>query len=155
MFWSAYVMFGVPEETVKDIRMTMEMLERLQPSFITAARFSPLPGTPMYEEIARSGRKVDWVMENNMCIGPCYCRHIPEPQFHDLMERILEYVADYNRRHSNGSTSRDRRITGRGDDGGPAARVPASQQFDVVGVAERSLRRHAALSTEANRWQTS
>jgi anaerobic magnesium-protoporphyrin IX monomethyl ester cyclase len=110
MFWSAYVMVGTPEEKLEDIQMTIALIERTQPGFITISRFVPLPGTPLYREIEREGRRIDWTRENNMCIDSCYSRHISAEIFRTIMERLGEYADDYNKRHSDGHSWRDRRL---------------------------------------------
>ena len=110
MFWSAYLMFGVPEETVDDIKMTIDMIERLQPSFITVARFVPLPGTPLFKETADLHRDIDWRWQNNMCIEQSYSRSIPPAQFQEIMQWVFEYAAKYNQARSDGDSWRDRRL---------------------------------------------
>ncbi len=110
MFWSAYLMFGMPEESIADIRMTIEMVERLQPSFITVARFVPLPGSPIYEEVTQLGRQIDWRRQNNMCLEQSYSRHIPPEEFQQIMEWVFEYAEKYNQARSDGYSWRDRRL---------------------------------------------
>jgi anaerobic magnesium-protoporphyrin IX monomethyl ester cyclase len=110
LFWSAYLMFGVPEDTVEDIQATLELAERLQPSFITVARYVPLPGTPMYKDVQRQTGTVDWKCQNNKALGPSYSRHIPTRDFQRLMERIGSFAESYNRRHAEGARQTDRRL---------------------------------------------
>ncbi len=110
IFWSAYVMVGTPDETLQDIRMTIELIERTQPGFVTLSRFVPLPGTPVYREIERQSRGIDWRRENNMCIDSGYTRHIPPDDFRALMEGLVEYAAEYNKHHGGDGSVMDRRM---------------------------------------------
>lgn len=112
MYWSAYIMFGVPEETLDSIWMTINLIEQIQPSFITLSRYTPLPGTQMYQDVKALGMEVDWKSQNNLCFDQSYSRHISSLKFRDLMERIGEYAADYNRRHADGVISTDKRLKG-------------------------------------------
>jgi radical SAM superfamily enzyme YgiQ (UPF0313 family) len=110
MYWSAYLMFGVPEENYEDIHLTLNLVERMQPSFITVSRYVPLPGTPMYKDVRLLGKEVDWQCQNNKCIDQSYSRHISTEKFREIMQWLGEYAAAYNRRRTDGSSHTDRRL---------------------------------------------
>jgi radical SAM superfamily enzyme YgiQ (UPF0313 family) len=45
MPWLAYIMVGVPGETVKDTDKTIRIIEKIKPSYISASIYAPYPGT--------------------------------------------------------------------------------------------------------------
>lgn len=54
--WMAYVMVGFPFETVDDLKRTEDLLNRIRPSFVSINRFTPYPGTVIYEQLFRNAR---------------------------------------------------------------------------------------------------
>jgi len=110
LFWSAYFIFGVPEETEDDIEMTLRLIERLQPPFITVARFAPLPGTRLYRDAKSLVGTIDWTKQNNMCLDRSYSRHISNESFQKIMQSLFEYAAEYNRKQAQRGGWKDRRL---------------------------------------------
>lgn len=45
MPWLAYIMVGVPGETSQDVDETMKLIEEVKPSYVSAAIYTPYPGT--------------------------------------------------------------------------------------------------------------
>jgi radical SAM superfamily enzyme YgiQ (UPF0313 family) len=132
MFWSAYFLFGVPEETQDDIEMTLRLIERLRPPFITVARFVPLPGTRLYRDAKAVVGTIDWTKQNNMCIDRSYSRHISDESFQKTMEFLFEYAADYNRRQSQRGGWKDRRFETSGHSGVLAIPDSGSDEWAVA-----------------------
>lgn len=100
VYWSAYVMMGLPEERLEDIQMTLDLLVQLRPSFVTVSRFVPLPGTVWYKDVLSSGASIDWRHQNNMCVAQSYSRHIPAPVFEQLIRAAFQFTEDYNARNA-------------------------------------------------------
>ena len=48
----ANYMFGVPIETLDDVRATLEMLDKIKPDYRSPAYFTPYPGTYLYDYCA-------------------------------------------------------------------------------------------------------
>ncbi|MGE5391338.1 MAG: B12-binding domain-containing radical SAM protein [Deltaproteobacteria bacterium] len=48
--WSAFFIVGFPFETIEDLKKTRELIEIIQPSFVSLNRFTPYPGTEIYQE---------------------------------------------------------------------------------------------------------
>lgn len=71
---------GYPEETVEDVQQTIEFARRIPLFMATFYPFNPLPGTPIYDELRRSGelpQAPDW-----STYGPegfAYCPRSMEP----------------------------------------------------------------------------
>jgi radical SAM superfamily enzyme YgiQ (UPF0313 family) len=51
----AYIMFGLPEETVADAFETIEMMQKIQPDFIHAMVFQPYPGMKITKHAIKKG----------------------------------------------------------------------------------------------------
>jgi radical SAM superfamily enzyme YgiQ (UPF0313 family) len=133
MFWSAYFLFGVPEETRDDIEMTLRLIERIRPPFITVARFVPLPGTRLYRDAEALGGTIDWTKQNNMSIDRSYSRHISDESFQEIMESLFAYAADYNRRQAQQGGWKDRRFETSGHSGVLAISDAGSEKRAVAG----------------------
>ncbi|MFN8166311.1 MAG: radical SAM protein [Bacteroidia bacterium] len=64
-----FLQFGYPGETMKDIRMTLKMVEELQPDDIGISVSYPLPGTVFYERIKREmGQKKNWTDSDDLSV---------------------------------------------------------------------------------------
>jgi len=50
MPWLAYIMVGVPGETSDDVDKTMKLIEEIKPSYVSAAIYTPYPGTGFSEQ---------------------------------------------------------------------------------------------------------
>jgi len=48
--WSAFFIAGFPFETVDDLKMTEELINEIQPSFVSLNHFTPYPGTKIYDD---------------------------------------------------------------------------------------------------------
>jgi len=51
--WNAFFISGFPFETVDDMKLTVELIERIRPTFVSLNRFTPYPGTALYNEFYR------------------------------------------------------------------------------------------------------
>ena len=49
--WTAFLISGFPFETIDDMKMTVELLGKIRPAFISLNRFTPYPGTQLYDEL--------------------------------------------------------------------------------------------------------
>ncbi|MEN6643780.1 MAG: radical SAM protein [Armatimonadia bacterium] len=123
LHWAAYFMLGVPEETVETIRETMDLIEQIDPPFVTLARFTPLPGTAMYDETVAAGLlspdEQDWTWGLNQSVGRCFSKHLTQPEFETIMGDVSILVEQHNARHC--ASHQDRRLVAR-----PQGAVPAT-----------------------------
>jgi radical SAM superfamily enzyme YgiQ (UPF0313 family) len=97
--WSAYFMLGVPIETRETLAESVEFMKELSPDFISLARFSPIPGTELYAELAAEGRlsnEFDWRWESNQSLESCFVRDMPVEEFRHRMAEIGAFVDTYN-----------------------------------------------------------
>lgn len=56
VFWQAFFISGFPFETIDDLKLTEELVYKIQPSVISLNRFTPYPGTRIWK---------DYYMNNN------------------------------------------------------------------------------------------
>jgi radical SAM superfamily enzyme YgiQ (UPF0313 family) len=102
--WSAYFMLGVPAETEESIQETLALIREIDPPFVTLARFTPLPGTPMYQEVVDAGllneNDTDWTWAANQSLDRAFVRDMPEQRFLELMHEAAQFVETHNERHS-------------------------------------------------------
>ncbi len=54
----AHTMVGMPGETYADFRMTIALIREIRPTYLTMSVCTPFPGTPLFEELERSGATV-------------------------------------------------------------------------------------------------
>jgi len=88
---TAHVIIGYPGETKNDILNTLTLLKKWDPDYIQVYCCVPFPGSPLYDEVLRSGwlSSTDWAMfEQNFSV-------VNTPQLSDkevmaLRERIIK-----------------------------------------------------------------
>lgn len=101
--WSAYFMLGVPVETEESIQETLSLIREIDPPFVTLARFSPLPGTPMYKEVVRCGlldeNTTDWSWAANQSMDRAFVRDMDQARFLGLMHEASQFVEEHNKKH--------------------------------------------------------
>jgi radical SAM superfamily enzyme YgiQ (UPF0313 family) len=103
MYWSAYILIGTPHETRESVRQTLDFIRELDPPFVTLARFAPIPGTDMYQELADRGLigpDADWNMESNLTLRSHYVYAMDEAEFESTMAEASAFVEAHNRAKS-------------------------------------------------------
>lgn len=53
--WSAFIIVGFPFETLDDLKATDELIKIIRPTFVSINRFTPYPGTEIFNEFFRAG----------------------------------------------------------------------------------------------------
>lgn len=92
-YWSAYFLFGTPHETARSMAETVRFIDEIDPPFVTVARYSPIPGTPYYNELEAMGRidpEIPWCRETNQRLDSEYLLDMSADEF----ERVFREVAD-------------------------------------------------------------
>ncbi len=56
--WSAFFVTGFPFETLDDMKMTVDLIDAIQPTFVSLNRFTPYPGTKIYEDYYKTSELV-------------------------------------------------------------------------------------------------
>ena len=101
LYWAAYFMFGLPSETKEDIEKTLALIYEIDPPFVTMARYTPLPGSEMYEALVEEGRiresEADWGQWSNQWLQKSFMRAMSQDEFRDIMEDIARRIDEHNR----------------------------------------------------------
>lgn len=104
-FWSSYFIFGVPDETKSDIYDTLELIERIDPSFVSMSRFTPLPGTYFYDYLIKNGKlteSINWEEWGNQYLGRNFMKNVTKEEFVGLIGNISKMIDERNKYKSNG-----------------------------------------------------
>lgn len=103
-FWSTYFMLGVPIETEETIKETLAFMKEIDPPFITLSKFTPIPGTPMYNEVIKLGllneEKTDWSWAVNQSLDTSFVSNMNPKRFKELMKEVAAFVRENNERHA-------------------------------------------------------
>ena len=104
IFWSAYFMLGVPQETLDTMDETFRFMKEINPPFVTLSKFTPLPGTEMYDDVVRLGLlnpdTTDWLWGANQSIDEVsFVKYMSQDEFSDKMYEIAQYIQKYNKAH--------------------------------------------------------
>ena len=113
LYWSAYLLVGTPMETRETVKETLDFVREINPPFLTLARFAPIPGTVMYDELAHRGLispDADWSMECNQRLRSHYVYSMTEEEFDQVMRDVAAFVEEHNMANSARMGASDRRL---------------------------------------------
>ena len=111
--WSAYFLFGTPRESRETISTTIKLIKEIDPPFVTIARYAPIPGTKMYNDLINAkliSPSIDWSFESNQRLQTNYVYSMSENEFEDVMRDVASYVEERNRVNSEKFGVRDARL---------------------------------------------
>ena len=97
----------------KPSRRPSPLVREINPSFLTLARFAPIPGTEMYDELAQRGLispDTDWSMECNQRTRSHYVYGMTEDEFEQMMREVAAFVEAHNKANSASIGTRDSRL---------------------------------------------
>lgn len=104
IFWAAYFMLGVPMETIESMDESLNFIKEINPPFVTLSKFTPLPGTEMFQEVVDFGlldpETTDWLWAANQSMDGSFTKLINEKDFVSKMNQIAQYVKESNAYHS-------------------------------------------------------
>jgi len=93
MPWLSYIMVGVPGETSADVDKTMKLIKDIKPSYVSAAIYTPYPGTGF----SKQGNGVDFAREEaNHHSMKVLAGDVPREKIVEFMEFADKYNADSN-----------------------------------------------------------
>ncbi len=96
MPWLDYIMVGVPEEDFSDVDKTMELIDNIRPSYVSAAIYTPYPGTGF----SKQGGNVDFAREEaNHHSMKVLAGDVPREKIVELMEFADKYNSDSKAAH--------------------------------------------------------
>jgi radical SAM superfamily enzyme YgiQ (UPF0313 family) len=112
-YWSAYFLFGTPQETQNSIQRTLKFIKIIDPPFVTLSRFVPIPGSEFYEDLDKEGivsPYIDWSLENNQRVESHYLLNMKPAEFEQEMKNVIDYVEEHNQRKGREIGIRDARL---------------------------------------------
>ena len=112
-YWSAYFLFGTPSETRETILQTLKFIEEIDPPFTTIARYAPIPGTKMYQELVRAGyinANIDWSYESNQRLDSNYVYSMSVSEFESMIKAVAIAIDKRNHLNSEKYGVNDRRL---------------------------------------------
>lgn len=56
----ANIMFGLPGETVLDMRNTLNFIRAIRPEVISASAMAPFPGTALFRDLSEAQKRLQW-----------------------------------------------------------------------------------------------
>lgn len=82
-----FLQFGYPGETIEDIRLTLDMVERLVPAEIGISVSYPLPGTKFYEKVEEQLKeKSNWTDSDELVL---MFQNTYQPSFYKQLHRYV------------------------------------------------------------------
>ncbi|MDD2751979.1 MAG: cobalamin-dependent protein [Candidatus Omnitrophica bacterium] len=95
--WQAFFIAGFPFESVEDLRLTEELAFRIEPTFISLNRFTPYPGTKIYNQLfARS----DIEFRDLFQLNKKSCVRLSS-EMDDYIDSLFQRFDQYNLKHKN------------------------------------------------------
>jgi radical SAM superfamily enzyme YgiQ (UPF0313 family) len=85
ILWSAYFMYGLPTETVEDIRKTYKFMEELNSNYAGLGLYSPFPKTDLFDEGVELG-----LLEDDIEIDHFFNTNPKDYYFKDPGRRVLD-----------------------------------------------------------------
>ena len=88
MPWLAYIMVGVPDETSEDVDKTIQLIDEIRPSYVSAAIYTPYPGT----KFSKENKVIDFAREEaNHHSLKVLAGNVPREKIIDFMEFADKY----------------------------------------------------------------
>ncbi len=96
--WHAFLMIGFPGETREEMDATMRLISQLKPNCVELSVFTPYPGTPLYQELDKTGllSDRDWLCADTLNVDWSYVTTMPRDEFRELALQYLKECDEYN-----------------------------------------------------------
>ena len=89
MMWTGYFMYGLPTETVEDIRSTYKFMEELNPNYAGLGLYNPFPKTELFEQGVQLG-----LLTEDVDLEYFFNTNPKDYYFKDPKKRILHLKTD-------------------------------------------------------------
>ena len=101
--WSAFFMIGFPDESEEEIKMSLNLIEEIQPTYVSMSVLAPYPGCQIYYELEKSGNiseNSDWNLYDPFSLFAHVNLKIPSHRFREIVIETMRFVDEYNQRHN-------------------------------------------------------
>lgn len=101
--WSAFFMIGYPDESEEEIKMSLNLIEEIQPTYVSMSILAPYPGCQIYYDLEKTGNiseKSNWNLYDPFSLFANVNLKIPSKRFREIVIETMQFVDNYNRRHN-------------------------------------------------------
>ena len=98
--WSAFFMIGYPDESEEEIRMSLRLIEDIQPTYVSMSVLAPYPGCQIYYDLEKTGdisENSDWNLYDPFSLYANVNLKIPPQKFREIVRETMRFVDEYNR----------------------------------------------------------
>ncbi|MBD3311043.1 MAG: hypothetical protein GF349_00920 [Candidatus Magasanikbacteria bacterium] len=83
---------------------TKNIIQEISPPFVSLAKFTPLPGTPMYQVVVEAGlldeEDTDWSWAANQSLERSFVLDMDQKDFLSLANGLADFVKNHNEQQS-------------------------------------------------------
>jgi len=107
MSFSVNFMFGFPDETLQDMRRTLDLIKKVPADNIAISKFIPLPGTKLFDDVVNLGLiQDDPPKYEHLDLYSTYYhypRHVSIENFQEIFQEIFQVVDEKNKKTRKGA----------------------------------------------------
>lgn len=94
-------MYGLPSETKEDIEASLALIEEIDPPFVSIARYTPMPGSELYESLVKNGEihegEIDWAQWGNQWLHKSFARAMRQEESQEIIQQVARRIDERNR----------------------------------------------------------
>lgn len=97
--WSAFFMLGYPDETEEELKMTLDLIEQIRPTYVSMSTLAPYPGSRIYYDLEKTGKidkKTDWNLYDPFSLGAHVNQKIGGEKFKERIVETMKFIDSYN-----------------------------------------------------------
>lgn len=97
--WSAFFMIGYPDETEEEIKMSLNLINEIRPTYVSMSVLAPYPGCQIYYDLEKSGHigeNSNWNLYDPFSLFAQANMKIPPNRFREIVIEIMRFVDEYN-----------------------------------------------------------
>lgn len=99
--WSAFFMLGYPDETEEEIKMSLNLIEEIQPTYVSMSILAPYPGCQYYYELEKMGvlgEDTNWNLYDPFSLYANVNLKMSREHFQSVARATMRFVDRYNER---------------------------------------------------------
>lgn len=97
--WHAFMMVGLPYETIEDIQATRRLVQELNPTTVYLSIFTPYPGSVLFEDTKKLGMlpdDYDWGKFSHQSLSNHFVADISKEDFKEIVIEMFKEVDAIN-----------------------------------------------------------
>lgn len=99
--WSAFFMLGYPDETEEEIKMSLDLIKEIRPTYVSMSILAPYPGCQYYYELERLGvlgEDTNWNLYDPFSLYANVNLKMSREHFQNVARETMRFVDCYNKR---------------------------------------------------------